>query len=210
MHTFGKQTHTLCFMDIKAHAHRHTHHSTFKNFPSFLLLSLSFKHIHTNTHSSNSPWVQPQCIKANYSIHSLHWEGQLRPLAHDSQDRPQPSCCVCTEGFVCTVSTYCKCAELVCLCVCVSACVLFAFYIWMCLCCVVCGWEAPYFRPKASQFGFDLSQASYGFNWLGNNYMLGEKMRDRVVKEAGEYVKRDRGKLHPSQIFFCYDQQRNN
>lgn len=126
MHTFGKQTHTLCFMDIKAHAHRHTHHSTFKNFPSSLLLSLSFKNIHTNTHSSNSPWVQPQCIKANYSIHSLHWEGQLRPLAHDSQDRPQPSCCVCTEGFVCTVSTYCKCAELVCLCVCVSVCV----FVW--------------------------------------------------------------------------------
>lgn len=32
-------------------------------------------------------------------------------------------------------------------------------------------------------------------------------MRDRVVKEAGEYVKRDRGKLRPSQILWPAEKQ---
>lgn len=31
---------------------------------------------------------------------------------------------------------------------------------------------------------FDLSQASYGFNWLGNNYIPGEKMMEGEVKEC--------------------------
>lgn len=36
-------------------------------------------------------------------------------------------------------------------------------------------------------------------------------MSDRVVKEAGEYVKRDRGKLRPSQIFMTSrETTRNN
>lgn len=48
-------------------------------------------------------------------VSSAHWHMTPRT------DRSHPA--VCTEGFVCTVSTYCKCAELVCLCVCLSVCV---------------------------------------------------------------------------------------
>lgn len=74
----------------------HIHHQT--SFPS-CHCSLP------NTNSSKSPRVQPQYIKANYSVYFQCWKGQFHPLAHDSQNTPQTSCCVCTEQFVCTEST---------------------------------------------------------------------------------------------------------
>lgn len=36
--------------------------------------------------------------------------------------------------------------------------------IFECVCVAVCGGGASYCRPKAGLCGFDLSQASYGFN----------------------------------------------
>lgn len=77
-----------------------------------------------------------------------------------------------------------------CLNVCISECmcvfvdfkninVLFKFlFLNMCVlqCVPFVGTEPHTVGPRqASQCGFDLSQASYGFNWLGNNYILQRK-----------------------------------
>lgn len=118
MHTFGKQTHALCFMDIKAHAHRHTHRSTFLKIspPPSRYLSNTYTPTHIPlTHPGFSHNVLKPIIAYTLSterVSSAHWHMTPRT------DRSHPA--VCTDWFVCTVSTYCKCAELVCLCVCVS------------------------------------------------------------------------------------------
>lgn len=63
---------------------------------------------------------------------------------------------------------------------------------WVCVCACARG-----------QSSFDLSQASYGFNWLGNNYIPGEKMMEGEVKECSKnrrfeekYAKKHQPILH--------------
>lgn len=60
------------------------------------------------------------------------------------------------------------------------------------------------------QSSFDLSQSSYGFNWLGNNYTPGEKMTEGEVKECSknrrfEEKYRTKTLTHPSPmlVFIC-------
>ena len=54
-------------------------------------------------------------------------------------------------------------------------------FLFLNVCVAVCGLEA-------SRRSFDLSQASYGFNWLGNNYIVGGE------NDGGRSERMQRGK----------------
>lgn len=76
----------------------------YKNIQTHVQITELSSHTDTHTYSLKSLCVEPQYIKPNYSVCSACWKGQLHPPAHDSQDGPQTSCCVCTPLFVRRVS----------------------------------------------------------------------------------------------------------
>lgn len=149
----------------------HTHHL---GLPLCVLQTLTYQHI---------PPAHPVvslCVTSNYSARSRCWRGQPRPLPHDHRG-PAAS-----RGLWLRLHPSVGRHESMSVSVCV--CGLQQHHrscFWMCVCVAVCGGGASDWRPKAGLCGFDLSQASYGFNWLGNNYIVGRKWWRAKWKNAG-------------------------